>query len=65
MRTLDDHLFGKGKKRILSLDGGGVRGLVTLGFLTALESQLARRYEKHYVAAGNRRTIFASATIST
>ena len=52
MRTLDDHLFGKGKKRILSLDGGGVRGLVTLGFLTALESQLARRYEKHYVAAG-------------
>jgi uncharacterized protein len=52
MRTLDDHLYGKGKKRILSLDGGGVRGLITLGFLAELESQLARRYEKHYAAMG-------------
>ncbi len=52
MRTLEDHLYGKGKKRILSLDGGGVRGLITLGFLAELESQLARRFEKHYVAKG-------------
>ena len=32
-RTLDEHLFGAGPKRILSLDGGGVRGLITLGMI--------------------------------
>jgi hypothetical protein len=33
----DRHLFGTGHKRILSLDGGGVRGAITLGFLERLE----------------------------
>lgn len=37
----DRHLFGPGKKRILSLDGGGVRGAVTIGFLERVESVLA------------------------
>lgn len=33
----DRHLFGPGHKRILSLDGGGVRGAITLAFLERLE----------------------------
>jgi uncharacterized protein len=33
----DRHLFGPGPKRILSLDGGGVRGAVTIAFLERLE----------------------------
>lgn len=43
MRTRDDHLFGAGPKRILSLDGGGVRGLVTLGMLLKVEALLRER----------------------
>jgi hypothetical protein len=42
-RTLDEHLFGPGPKRILSLDGGGVRGLITLGLLKRVEDLLAGR----------------------
>jgi uncharacterized protein len=33
----DRHLFGPGPKRILSLDGGGVRGAITIAFLERLE----------------------------
>lgn len=33
-------LFAKGPKRILSLDGGGVRGMITIGFLEAIEAKL-------------------------
>jgi hypothetical protein len=33
----DKHLFGGGHKRILSLDGGGVRGAMTIAFLERLE----------------------------
>jgi hypothetical protein len=33
----DRHLFGPGPKRILSLDGGGVRGAISIGFLERLE----------------------------
>ncbi len=40
MRTLQEHLFGDGPKRILSLDGGGVRGLITLGLLQRTEDIL-------------------------
>jgi hypothetical protein len=31
----DYHLFSKGPKRILSFDGGGVRGAVSVAFLKA------------------------------
>lgn len=41
--SLDDHLFAPGRKRILSLDGGGVRGLVTIGLLERVETILAAR----------------------
>jgi len=43
-RTLDEHLFGAGPKRILSLDGGGVRGLITLGMLKKVEAVLEARH---------------------
>jgi len=39
----DRHLFGPGRKRILSLDGGGVRGAITVAFLEAIENELTRR----------------------
>lgn len=34
-----------GPKRILSLDGGGVRGILSLGFLEKLEAQLRKRHD--------------------
>ncbi|MEP6646419.1 MAG: patatin-like phospholipase family protein [Saprospiraceae bacterium] len=42
MIKLEDHLHGAGPKRILSLDGGGIRGVLTLGFLERLEEMLAK-----------------------
>jgi uncharacterized protein len=43
IQSRDQHLFGPGPKRILSLDGGGVRGLVTLGLLERVENILQSR----------------------
>ena len=45
-RTLKQHLFDPGPKRILSLDGGGVRGLITLGMLQQVEDVLKQRSGK-------------------
>jgi uncharacterized protein len=43
-RTLFEHLSpDTGAKRILSLDGGGVKGVLTLGLLKPLEDELRRR----------------------
>ncbi len=39
----DYHLFSKGPKRILSLDGGGVRGAITVAFLKRIEQLLDER----------------------
>ena len=36
----DRHLFAPGRKRILSLDGGGIRGAVTLAFVERLEAEI-------------------------
>ncbi len=36
-----------GPKRILSLDGGGIRGALSLGYLEAIETMLRRRYNNN------------------
>lgn len=43
---LSKRLQEPGPKRLLALDGGGVRGLVSLGFLARIERILRQRYEK-------------------
>lgn len=43
-RQLLERLGSKGPKRILALDGGGIRGAVTLGFLGGIERILAKRH---------------------
>ncbi len=42
-RHLVERLSAPGPKRILSLDGGGIRGLITLGYLRRLEGILRER----------------------
>jgi len=43
--TKQDHLDpNKGPKRILALDGGGIRGILTLQFLQALETLIKARF---------------------
>jgi hypothetical protein len=37
LSSRDRHLFAPGPKRMLSLDGGGVRGAVSIAFLERLE----------------------------
>jgi Patatin-like phospholipase len=41
--TLQDHLFAPGPKRVLALDGGGVKGIVTIAFLEKIEEILRER----------------------
>src|SRR5208282_3617541 len=42
----DRHLFGPGPKRLLSLDGGGVRGALTVAFLERIEELLRAHHRK-------------------
>lgn len=43
MALLQQRLDPAPRKRILALDGGGVRGLITLGILASIEKELAAR----------------------
>ena len=43
MLPRDRHLFSAGPKRMLALDGGGVRGIVSVAFLERLEAILRER----------------------
>ncbi len=40
----DKHLFGPGPKRVLALDGGGVRGIISLAYLERIEQLLRKQY---------------------
>lgn len=51
--SLEARLSAKGPKRILTLDGGGIRGAITLGFLEKLEQTLADRHERSGIIAKN------------
>lgn len=43
---LQERLFATGPKRILALDGGGLRGAITLGYLKKLETILRKQNNK-------------------
>ena len=42
--SLQAHLTGPGPKRMLALDGGGIRGAMTVGFLEKIEKILRERH---------------------
>ncbi len=48
-RTRDEHLFGEGPKRILALDGGGIRGMLTLSYLDTIERVLRKRHDNDHL----------------
>jgi hypothetical protein len=55
--TRDRHLFGPGPKRLLSFDGGGVRGAISVAFLERIETIFAEHQRKvltDYIAAKER-----------
>jgi hypothetical protein len=54
--TLDDHFFGDGPKRILSLDGGGIRGRITLGILKQIEAQVGAPLSDYFDLIGGTST---------
>jgi hypothetical protein len=45
----DNHLFGPGPKRILALDGGGVRGAISVAFLERIEEIFAAKAYEDYL----------------
>lgn len=49
-KTLNEHLApNNGTKRILSLDGGGIRGALTLGYLKKIEDIIREKEQDHTV----------------
>jgi len=46
-RTLSDHLSPAGRKRVLALDGGGVRGVMAIAVLERIEALLRERHANH------------------
>src|SRR5438093_697023 len=49
----DRHLFDPGPKRLLALDGGGVRGAITVAFLQQIELVLRKHLGKDEVYLGD------------
>jgi uncharacterized protein len=46
----DRHLFGKGPKKLLALDGGGVRGAITVAFLEQIEKIVSQEEQSRAAA---------------
>ena len=44
IRTRDEHLFEPGPKRILAIDGGGLRGIFSLAILKKMEDMFKSKY---------------------
>ena len=44
----DYQLFGPGPKRVLALDGGGVRGAITVAFLERMETILSAQLGEEF-----------------
>lgn len=44
--SLLDRLVAPGPKRLLALDGGGIRGMLSLGFLAEIETILRERHDR-------------------
>jgi patatin-like phospholipase/acyl hydrolase len=44
--SLLDRLVAPGPERVLALDGGGIRGVITLGFLARIEALLQARHNR-------------------
>lgn len=44
---LIDRLSAPGPKRILALDGGGIKGALTLGFLNRIETILRKKHNNN------------------
>lgn len=42
--TKDEHFNKSGPKRILALDGGGLRGIITLQYLKRIVTELKKRH---------------------
>lgn len=48
-----ERLTAPGPKRLLALDGGGIRGLITLGFLERIETLLRQRHGSNELRLGD------------
>src|SRR4051794_24001076 len=52
-RERDRHWFTPGPKRILALDGGGVRGAISVAFLEQIEKVLCERMNRKEIHLGD------------
>ncbi len=64
-QALHQRLRTAGPKRILSLDGGGIRGLITLGYLAHIEKFLRERHRRPTMVLGDYFDLIGGASTGT